>query len=188
MHRRLTRGACGPLLGTCVLIAVIWAGSYRSFVLVQPGVSPGATRWELVSYRGLRGISVTPDYPAETSPRVEISAGSRDTAARWDDMYWSGSYGGFCAEDGHTGVDMGDGTRVDRRWSGVVLPYWVMMLLAAASPAARAVGAARARMRASRGQCERCGYEIAGDVCPACAARAAVVGLTPRTHLLLPRM
>ena len=65
MHRRLTKGACGPLLGACVLIAVVWAGSYRSFAMVQPGVSAGATRWALISYRGLLAVSVMPNYPVQ---------------------------------------------------------------------------------------------------------------------------
>ena len=184
MHRRLTKGACGPLLGACVLIAVVWAGSYRSFAMVQPGVSAGATRWALISYRGLLAVSVMPNYPVSSAASVSVQDASREHAIRWDDQYWSASYGGLCAEDGHVSVEAADGSSVDRTWCALVLPYWMMMALAALGPALALGGILRARLRAARGECVQCGYVMVGDVCPACAARSAVIGLTPRTHLL----
>jgi hypothetical protein len=132
----------------------------------------------------LLAVRITPDSPQPLPAMVQVQRSSLDGALRWDDLYWSGTYGGFCAEDGRAAIDAGDGTLVDRGWTGIMLPYWAMMVLAAAGPVGIALRSARARLRASRGECGRCGYVMVGDVCPACAARGAVIGITPRTHLV----
>jgi hypothetical protein len=191
MLRRLTGGACGLMLGLCVLVSGLWIASYRDFVMVQLPVSAGGTRWQCVTYRGLLAISTTSQYPFSLNARAGMRATSPARARHWDGTYWGGSDRngailGFSAEDGEIAIAVGDGLSVQRHWSAMILPYWMLMALGALLPISTVIQVIRARRRLAHGLCETCGYVLVDGACHACAARAAVVGLTPRPHLVRP--
>jgi hypothetical protein len=56
----------------------------------------------------------------------------------------------------------------------VAVPHWALALAAATWPAGMVWRAARRRVRAARGLCVTCGYDLraSGDVCPECGAAA----------------
>jgi hypothetical protein len=57
----------------------------------------------------------------------------------------------------------------------LILPYWPVVLLAAALPLHRATRAARERSRRRSGRCARCGYDLRATPgrCPECGTIAA---------------
>lgn len=191
MLRRLTGGACGLMLGLCVLLMGLWIASYRDFAMVELPVSAGGTRWQCVTYRGLLGVCTTGQYPFSLNARIGLRSTSPARARNWDNLYWgrsdrSGVFWGFSAEDGEIAINAGDGMSVQRRWNSIILPYWMLMALAGIVPMTTLVQILRARRRLAQGLCETCGYVLVDGACHACEARASVVGLTPRTHLIRP--
>jgi hypothetical protein len=74
------------------------------------------------------------------------------------------------------GVQYYDSDDGANRIRGVVIPLWVVVVLFAALPGVRAPGMVRrrhTRLRARRGLCPRCGYDLTGNVsgvCPECGA------------------
>src|SRR5687768_3283411 len=97
--RRLFKGVYGPILAACALVAVLWAGSYRSIAHAKLPVSPGGTRWELTSYRGVLSVALIENYPVAENAFFVARRADAVLANEWDEHYWSGSVGGFGFED-----------------------------------------------------------------------------------------
>jgi hypothetical protein len=187
LRRRIGFVACTRLLAAGALVGVLWAGSYRSIAQARLPVAGGATRWEFTSYRGLLAIGGVENYPFFAKYCGAIHAADATRAQTWDHLYWDGSFAGFGAEEGMVYLpNPVAGGEVARRWSCVILPYWLLFVLAAVLPIQEGFVALRARVRWRHGQCGACGYEVGADadVCPACAARTAVLGVTPHTHVV----
>ena len=185
---RLGKGACGPLLALCGLIAVLWAGSYRSAAQVRLPVEQGSSRWSVTSYRGIVSLVRIHEHPTTRAASAVVRPTNEQAAARWDDQYWSGALAGFSVEDAQVWLGDADGRLVVRRWSGVNLPYWLLFSAAALAPLHGAYVLVRARRRSARNRCGACGYELGdGATCQACVARAVLIGgASPRVRLVRP--
>ena len=182
MHR-LFKGTCGPLLAACALIAVLWAGSYRSITQVGLPVSVGGTRCECTSYRGLLSVALIENYPMNRPAAAVVHRDDANIAASWDEQFSSGAIGGFSVDDAQIWLTSPDGEVVARHFSALNLPYWLLLSLAALAPAHAAYLLVRAYRRTTHNQCGECGYELGdGEICQACAARAMIVGATSRMH------
>ena len=175
--RWLFKGAYGPLLALCALVAVLWVGSYRSIAHAKLPVSPGATRWEFTSYRGLLAIALVENHP--TSDTAYFIARSDDAAlaAEWDNCHWTGATGGIGFDDAQVLRSDYDGMLVVRHWTALTLPYWLLMSIPALGLARGVYVALRAHRRVTHNQCGDCGYDLGdGAICQACAARARLIG------------
>ena len=175
---RLGKGACGPLVALCALVAVLWAGSYRSVAQVRSPVSAGGTRANVTSFRGVLVVALIEDHPVQEGAVASVRRAEPEAAALWDDQHWSASFAGFCVEDAQVWVPNAAGERVVRRWKAINLPYWLLFAVAVAGPLSRVCRAVRAHRRLAHDQCGECGYDLGGGaVCQACAARAQLIGV-----------
>jgi hypothetical protein len=186
MHvRRLFRGAYGALLASCALVAVLWAGSHRSLAQLRLPVAEGGTRWVITSYRGILSVAMIDNHPTNEPLLTRTRPADADTAALWDERSWSNSLAGIGVEDAQIWIRDGDETRVARRWSAATFPYWLLLLLTGAGPLHGLYVVCRARRRAAHDQCAECGYALGGGTtCQACAARATLIGASPRVRLV----
>ena len=183
--RRLFKGAYGPLLALCALIGVLWAGSYRSVALARLPVATGGTRYEMTSYRGVLAIAVIDNYPANATSYFAARHDSDQLSDAWDERYWTAAIAGIAFEDAQIWLPDEEGDLVVRRWSALNLPYWLLMSIAMLGPLQGAYLIARAYRRTTHNQCGDCGYDLGdGEICQACAARAAIIGATSRMHLV----
>jgi hypothetical protein len=183
VHRLLSRSACVPLLAACVITCVLWAGSYRSIATLTLPVSAGGTRWELTSYRGLLSFAMIDNYPTPRQFAANAFHPDSATASLWDDINWADSYAGFSGSDGQIWLVDADDEPVNRCWSSVIFPYWMIFGFTALAPLWQSCLLIRRRRWATRDQCADCGYELGGGAaCRACAARAVLIGAGPRVQ------
>ena len=183
--RRLFTGGYGALLALCVLIGVLWAGSYRSMAHVKFPVSQGAARWSFTSYRGTLSVSVVDDHPTTDASRVVVRPNEWVMARSWDDHCATGAVAGFSMEHVHVWLENLDEEVVPRRMTAVNVPYAMLLLLAALGPMHFGYVAVRARRRTTHNQCAACGYDLGdGHACQACAARAMVIAPARRMQLV----
>lgn len=186
--RLLCKSVCGPLLAAAALVAVFWAGSYRSISHASLPVAAGSTRCEVWSYRGLISITLIDDFPTSKPASASVRRDDEWTAAAWDERNWSAAIAGFSVEDASIWLtDPQQEHAVVRRWSAMNLPYWLLFSLAALGPLRGVCVALRVYRRTTHGQCGDCGYELGdGQVCQACAARAGLIGASSRVRLVQP--
>ena len=183
--RRLFKGAYGPLMALCALIAVLWVGSYRSIAHAKLPISSGGTRWEITSYRGVLAVALIENYPCDAGACFAARRDDDIFAASWDERYWSAALAGLAFEDAQIWVPNADDELVVRRWSALDLPYWLMWSLALIGPIQGCYLMVRTYRRTSHNQCGDCGYDLGdGETCQACAARAAIIGASSRMHLV----
>jgi hypothetical protein len=183
--RRLFFGAYGALLASCALVAVLWAGSHRSVAQLRLPVVEGGTRWAFTSYRGILSIALIDNHPTDEPIMARARRDDPDTAFLWDDHSWTNSWAGLSMEDAQIWVAAGNDRRVPRHWTSVNIPYWFLFALTCAGPLHGIYIVCRAYRRVSHDQCGVCGYELGGGTtCQACAARAALIGASPRVRLV----
>jgi len=183
--RRLFKGVYGPLLAACALLGVLWVGSYRSYARMKLPVSAGGTRCELTSYRGVLALSVIDDYPIADTSHFAALRDNEDIARVWDDRYWTAAFAGLAFEDTQVWIDAQEGALVARRLNTLNLPYWLLLSVALLGPVQGGYLVIRAYRRTSHNQCGECGYDLGdGEICQACAARAALIGASPRMQLV----
>jgi hypothetical protein len=183
--RRLFKGAHGPMLALCALIGVLWVGSYRSVAHAKLPVSPGATRWEFTSLRGALCVALTDNYPTGNTAHFAARRADADMAAAADDRYHNAAIAGLGFEDAQLWLPDGDGDFCVRRWTALHLPYWLLLAVAMLGPLHGVYVVARAYRRTTHNQCGDCGYDLGdGEVCQACAARAALIGASSRVQLV----
>ena len=175
------------MLLACLAIGAMWTWSYDAKAILRLPVSAGATRLEFFSYRGQLAITTIADFPTAQRSEALLLETNPSRAARWDMVCWDNTLGGFIGEDGRIFLHNAQGQAIARDWYRVILPYWMLLILALPVPLREIYLAIRSRRRTMYGQCAACGYACAtfGDYtqCPACAARQHVVGVTPRTRL-----
>ena len=184
---RLCKSSCGVALIACALLSALWVVSYHAKATVRLPVSAGSTRIEIYSYRGQLAVSTVGDFPVAQRAQLFLHRSDASRATRWDTLFWADSWAGFSAEDGRISVPNAIGESVSRPWLNLILPYWLIVVVALVGPVRDLFVALRARRRLTHGQCATCGYDfelaLVHGECPACAARQHVVGLSPRTHL-----
>jgi hypothetical protein len=183
--RRLFKGVYGPLIALCALIAVLWVGSYRSVAHAKLPISAGGTRWEMTSYRGVLAFALIENYPIDATACFVARGDDEMLAAAWDERYWCAAIAGIAFDDAHIWIPDGDNELVVRRWSALNLPYWLLMSVALIRPIQGCYLIVRAYRRSAHNQCGDCGYDLGdGEICQACAARAALIGASSRMHLV----
>jgi len=183
--RRLFKGSYGSLLALCALIGVLWAGSYRSVAQARLPVSAGETRWEITSYRGVVAFALIENYPTDASIYVAARHDNDILAGSWDERYWTAAIAGIAFEDAQIWIQNADGEMVVRRWSALNIPYWLIVSIFSLGPLQGVYLVLRAHRRTTHNQCGDCGYDLGdGEICQACAARAAIIGATSRMHLV----
>ncbi len=183
--RRLFKGTYGLLMALCALVAVLWVGSYRSIAHAKLPISHGGTRWEITSYRGVLAFALIENYPCDASACFVARRDNDILAASWDERYWSAAIAGIAFEDAQIWIPNADDERVVRRGSALDLPYWLMLSVAMIGPIQGCYLLGRAFLRTSHNQCGDCGYDLGdGEICQACAARAAIIGASTRMHLV----
>ena len=179
MHfRRLFKGAYGPLLALAALVGVLWAGSYRSIAHLKLPAAPGATGWEVTSYRGVLASALISDLPFGADARFRAQRDNEQLAATWDEHHWStGGIAGMAFEESQIWITDAEGSRVSRHWRSFNIPYWLLTLIAGLAPLHGVYIIVRAHRRATHNQCADCGYDLGdGEMCQACAARATLIG------------
>ena len=184
--RRLFRGAYGVLLACCALVVVLWAGSHRSAAQLRLPVVEGGTRWVATSYRGILVLAMIEDYPGAEPLLTRVRHNDPDAAAIWDYQSWGNTWLGMSFEDSQIWVPTGDDrVRVPRRWTGAHLPYWLLFVITVTGPLHGLFLVCRAYRRATHDCCGVCGYALGGGTtCQACAARAVLIGASPRVRLV----
>lgn len=183
--RRLFKGAYGPGLALCALIGVFWAGSYRSIADIKLPVAAGSSRWQVLSYRGVISIALAENYPTTESAAFAIRHDDSEIADQWDERYYTGAIAGIGFEDAQIWLRSPDDDPVVRHWTALNLPYWLLMFVAMLAPLHGLFICIRAHRRVTHNQCGVCGYDLGdGEHCQACAARAMLMGASPRMHLV----
>ena len=183
--RPLFKGAYGPLVALCALVAVLWIGSYRSIADARLPVTAGSTRWVFTSYRGVLSISLAENYPTTESASFLARHDDPDFAAAWDERFFTGAIVGLGFEDTQIWLPSGEGEIVLRHLTALNLPYWLLFCLIFLAPAHCVYLIVRGYRRATHNQCSACGYDLGdGEMCQACAARATLIGASSRMHLV----
>jgi hypothetical protein len=183
--RRLFGGAYGVLLACCALVAVLWTGSHRSLTQIRLPVVEGGTRWSMTSYRGIVAFAMVENHPTGEALLARIRRDDAWTAAQWDEQAWSGSWAGLTVDDSQIWLRDADNRRVPRQWTSINIPYWLLFAVSFTGPLHGLFVACRACRRSAHDQCGACGYALGGGTtCQACAARASLIGASPRVRLV----
>ena len=159
MWRRLHNASSGLSLLLCVALAVLWVRSYR----VMDGVRyshPSATSSHCLHTRHGAVHYLYCGPPLTTTPGWRWLGGPQPPkfVAMVDRPQWRAL--GFA------------GGGVKTFWF-VSVPFWSLVIAAAALPAATLVRRVRRRRRLGAGRCAACGYDLTANVsgvCPECGA------------------
>jgi hypothetical protein len=145
----------------------MWWRSYSSsdFVWTQRGTKT----FEIITARGQCLFKWTSGAVGDARNAFNLRRDAPQDLVRGNWLFWAGKenrtfLGVITWGRSHYG---GSGTGMS-----IMLPYWLIALLAAIAPAVWLVKFARARRRVQSGHCPTCGYDLRAspDRCPECGA------------------
>jgi hypothetical protein len=185
LPRLLLNAATAASLVLAVASAVLWVLSYASparLMRSRVSVEPDQVNWQSVSLGWWNGrINVF----AHTWRWTEdfISRGMAETASHRPGRKWELKQGPSLGDQPHLTTPWGPFRRdfTDWQYTGnagadrmVSAPCWLLVLVAGAWPAARALPRIRRRRRRRLGLCPACGYNLRAtpDRCPECGVPA----------------
>jgi hypothetical protein len=161
-----------------IITSIVWAASYGRALTVHLPARIGCFAGNVTIYRGLASVKIIENSPVRRPAQCGLVSSDEVRAACWDEVLWRPSYAGLSYGDGVTWIDGADGYGVTRSYCAFTFPFWLMVLVCLAVPAARAHAMWQMNRRIALGQCRDCGYELHGLKidCPACLARSSIIG------------